>query len=588
MKKQRMIWRSAGFIFKHPYAFSFAVLSALISVTASLLGPMYIGHAVDSMLGAGLVDFGTVFKILGYLAIIYLLQSFFSWTLTCTTNDISYQTANTLRHQLFEKLNRLSLQFFDGTPHGDIVSRFVNDVDAVSDGMVQGIANLLTGVVTIFGALIFMLAISSKMTAVVLLSAMGTYFMARFITRKTQSLFKEQAKCLGTLNGFAEESIAGQNVIKAFSHEQEAIAAFEQRNQNLYEKGVRAQFFGSLTNPTTRLVNNITYAAVGVIGSILSIEGQISVGDIASFLIYASLFAKPFNDITAVFTQLQSAVASAQRIFYILDLEQEDEPEQRQILPCSKGTVSFEHVHFSYVPERPLIEDFNLQVEAGRKIAIVGQTGAGKTTLVNLLLRFYEIESGSIFLDGIDIRMLSRDELRKNFGMVLQDTWLFSGTIRENIAYGKPEATEAEIIEAARAADAHSFIRRLPQGYDTEITDSGSNLSQGQKQLLTIARVMLANPPVLILDEATSSIDTRTEIRIQAAFLKMMEGRTSFVIAHRLSTIRQADQIIVMDKGHVIECGRHEELLEKKGFYAKLYFSQFAGEEAEKETAAVS
>ncbi len=481
-----------------------------------------------------------------------------------------------MRQELFVKLNQLPLQFFDGNSHGDIVSRFVNDVDTISDGMVQGMANLLTGIVTIFGALGFMLSISGKMTGVVLLSAVATYFMARFITRRTQSLFRAQAKCLGVLNGYAEESIAGQNIIKAFTHEEKAVQEFCELNQALYEKGVRAQFFGSLTNPTTRLVNNITYGIIGVIGSVLTILGQITVGDIASFLIYATLFGKPFNDITAVFTQLQSAAASAQRIFQVLDSpEEENNSLADPAVPC-RGEVSFEHVSFSYVSGRPLIEDFNLRAAAGQTIAIVGQTGAGKTTLVNLLMRFYEVDQGCIRLDGKDIREMKRDSLRRSFGMVLQDTWLFAGTIRENIAYGMPEAAEEQIIAAAKASDAHSFIRRLPQGYDTMIEDSGGNLSQGQKQLLTIARVMLAAPPLLILDEATSSIDTRTELRIQAAFQRMMQGRTSFVIAHRLSTIRQADKIIVMDQGHVVEHGTHTELLAKQGVYAKLYYSQFA------------
>lgn len=579
MKTKKTWQRCLTYLNHYRLYFIISMASALVSVIASLLGPMYIGQAVDAMIGPGSVDFERVGAILRILIIVYLLNSFFSWTLTYFTNEISYQTANRLRHQLFAKLNRLPLKFFDSNSHGDIVSRFVNDVDTISDGMVQGMANLLTGVVTIFGALGFMLYISGKMTGVVLLSAVATYFMARFITRRTQNLFRAQAKCLGLLNGYAEESIAGQNIIKAFTHEEKAFQEFYDLNQVLYEKGMKAQFFGSLTNPTTRLVNNITYGVIGVIGSVLTILGQITVGDIASFLIYSTLFGKPFNDITAVFTQLQSAAASAQRIFQVLDCrEEENNPLAEQVHSC-QGEVSFDHVNFAYVPERPLIEDFNLKAEPGQTIAIVGQTGAGKTTMVNLLMRFYELDGGCIRLDGIDIRKLERDSLRRSFGMVLQDTWLFAGTIRENIAYGMPEATEKQIIEAAKASDAHSFIRRLPNGYDTMIEDSGGNLSQGQKQLLTIARVMLAAPPLLILDEATSSIDTRTELRIQAAFGRMMKGRTSFVIAHRLSTIRQADKIIVMDQGHVVEHGTHEELLARKGAYAKLYDSQFAQKE---------
>lgn len=551
-----------------------SIISAVISVITSLLGPLYIGHSVNAMIGINHVDFYTVLNILKLLSIIYILNSFFNWTLTYCTNEISYRTANTLRHQLFSKIHKLAIKFYDHNSHGDIVSRFVNDVDTISDGMVQGIANLLTGIITIIGAIAFMLYINKIMTVIVTASAICTYFMARFITRKTQNLFKAQAAYLGLVNGYAEEAIAGQNIIKAFTYEDKSFDKFNDLNQQLYQKGFRAQFFGSLTNPSTRLVNNITYTLVGISGSVLVIMGQITVGDIASFLIYSSLFGKPFNDITSVFTQLQSAAASAKRIFYILDLLEEKDNTAIDQKQHYNGQIKFENVYFSYDKEKPLITNFNLTVDSGKKIAIVGQTGAGKTTLVNLLMRFYELNSGNIFIDGVNIKDMPRDLLHSQFGMVLQDTWLFAGSIRENIAYGK-EATDEDIIAAAKAADAHSFIRRLPQGYDTQLTDAGNNLSQGQKQLLTIARVMLANPSMLILDEATSNIDTRTELRIQNAFLRMMNNRTSFIIAHRLSTIREADEIIVMDKGNIVECGNHQELIQADGPYAKLYYSQF-------------
>lgn len=556
--------------------FTAAMLAAVLSVTTSLLGPFYIGRTVDVMSGAAQVDFSRIAAFVQILLLVYLSNSLFTWLLMYFTNEISYGTAKRLRVALFTKLNKLPLSFFDKNAHGDIISRFVNDIDTISDGMVQGIANLLSGIVMILGALSFMIAISGKMTVMVLLSACMTYWIARFITQKTQQLFRKQATCLGQLNGYAEEQITGQSIVKAFSYEAHSFSTFSKLNQTLYETGVRAQFFGSLTNPTTRLVNNVTYGILGVTGSILTILGQITIGDIASFLIYATLFGKPFNDITSVFTQLQSAMASAQRIASILAREEETDLEQIASPVKTAGVVCFEHVSFAYMPEHPLLEDFSLSVASGKRIAIVGHTGAGKTTLVNLLMRFYEIQQGCIRLDGQDIRHMPRETLRQNFGMILQDTWLFAGTIRENIAYGKPNATDEEIIDAAKAADAHSFIRKMPHGYDTKITDAGENLSQGQRQLLTIARVMLTAPPLLILDEATSSIDTRTEQRIQQAFQKMMQGRTSFIIAHRLSTIQNADDILVMEQGHIVEHGTHKQLLAKHGAYEKLYASQFA------------
>lgn len=576
MKKNTML-RILNYIGKHKFYMIGALIAALINVVTSLMGPVLIGKAIDQMAGFGKVNFKEIFNILIILALVYTCSNLFLWILNYLANCISYQTVNDMRHELFGKISTLPLKFFDTNPHGDTISRFVNDMDAISDGMLQGISTLLTGIVTIIGAIWFMLSINPIMTLAVLLSAPASYFMAHFITTRTQQMFKAQAKCLGNLNGYVEEIIGGQKVVKAFNYEGRSFEKFREINDDLYKAGVKSQFYGSLTGPTTRLVNNITFSVIGVIGSILAIAGKITIGNITSFLIYSNLFAKPFNDITAVFTQIQSAAASAQRIFYILDMPSEKpDSKDAKVINNNDGIISFDKVNFSYNPKHPLIKNFNLNVKPGSKIAIVGKTGAGKTTIVNLLMRFYDVNSGSISIDGIDVRNIKRDSLRCNFGMVLQDTWLFSGTIRDNIAYGKPHASDEEIIAAAKACNAHSFIRRLPDGYNTLISDAGENLSEGQKQLLTIARVMLVNPPMLILDEATSNIDTRTEIHIQKAFLKMIEGRTSFIIAHRLSTIRESDLILVMDNGNIVESGTHDQLLEKGGYYEKLYNSQFA------------
>ncbi|WP_025688985.1 ABC transporter ATP-binding protein [Paenibacillus zanthoxyli] len=554
-----------------------AALCAILSVAASLIGPLLIARAVDYMIGPGKVDFDALLRLILELAVVFLAGSLCGWLLTYLTNRIAYHTVNRMRNDLFDKLNVLPLKFHDNHPQGDLISRFVNDMDAVSDGLLQGFQTLLTGAVTIVGAIGLMLYISPLMTVVVLLSAPASYYMARFITTRSQQLFRDQAKILGSLNGYVEEVVGGQKIVQAFHYEDKTYERFEGLNGELYQAGVHAQFYGSLSGPTTRLVNNITFSVIAIIGSIVIIAGGLTVGDLSGFLIFSNLFAKPFNEITGVITQLQSATASAQRVFAVLDLEPEqpDDPDAFDPEP-GQGTVVFDKVKFAYSPERPLITDFSLEVKPGTRVAIVGQTGAGKTTLVNLLMRFYDAGGGAIRIGGVDIKEMTRDSLRRNFGMVLQDTWLFGGSIRDNIAYGKPEATDEEVIAAAKAVSAHSFIKRLPDGYNTVISGSGDNLSQGQKQLLTIARVLLADPPMLILDEATSSIDTRTEIRIQRAFLKMMDGRTSFVIAHRLSTIRESDLILFMKDGDIVESGTHEQLLRLGGYYARLYNSQFA------------
>ncbi|MBU3153384.1 ABC transporter ATP-binding protein [Clostridium estertheticum] len=555
----------------------FSLLSAIITVILSLIAPMLIGKTIDKMIGKGLVDFSYVFKIIIAIAIVYVIGNIFNWLLIYLTNLIAFSSVNHMRQDLFKKINKLPLNFFDTNPHGDTISRFVNDIETISDGMIQCLSTLITGIVTIIGAIGFMFYLNPVMTLVVLILSPASYFMARFITNRSQKMFKKQAKILGNLNAYAEEIIDGQKIVKAFNYEDETINKFKDINNDLYSAGVKSQFYGSLSGPTTRVVNNIIYSLIGIIGSFAVIFGKLTIGDISSFLIYATLFSKPLNDITAIFTQIQAAAASAERVFYVLDMEPEIADKKRTInLHNNEGVISFRNVNFGYTSNRPLIKNFNLTVKPGSRVAIVGTTGAGKTTLINLLMRFYEINSGGIFIDGININEISRDSLRCNFGMVLQDTWLFCGTIKENIAYGKPDATEDEIITAAKASGSHSFIRRLPKGYNTIITDAGENLSQGQRQLLTIARVMIANAPMLILDEATSNIDTITELKIQKAFIKMLKGRTSFIIAHRLSTIKESDIILVMDNGNIVQSGTHEELLEKGGQYSQLYNSQFA------------
>ena len=574
---KQTVLRLLEYVGKYKKLIVLSVLSALLSVLGTLYAPLLIGRAIDSMVAAKGADPAGIARLVLLLAAVYLGANLFLWLLNYLTNRISYFTVNALRKALFDKLAVLPLEFYDQNPHGDTSSRFINDVDIISDGLLQGSMALLQGVFTIVGAVAFMVYLNPGMALIVVLSAPAAYFTARFITTRSQKLFREQAAYLGQLNGYAEEMIEGQKIVKSFCYESRAEEEFRQINAKLYDTGVRSQFISSLSNPSTRIVNNIAYAVVGVCGSVAAIRGLLTAGDISSFLIYAVVFAKPFNDITNVLTQMQAAVASAQRVFHILDLDPETpDPKDAASLAACTGRVEFDDVSFSYRPDRRLIEHFTLNVKPGSSIAIVGKTGAGKTTLVNLLMRFYDVDSGSIRVDGIDIRTLTRDNLRAQFGMVLQDTWLFDGSIRDNIAYAKPDAPLEEVVTAAKEAGADGFIRRLENGYDTRITEDGESISEGQKQLLTIARVMLTNPPMLILDEATSNIDTYTEMKIQRAFDRLTAGRTSFMIAHRLSTIRNADLIIVMNQGNIVESGNHEELLKKNGYYADLYNSQFS------------
>lgn len=576
MKNKNTFKRIFDYLKKSKRNIIAAFICAVISVILSLIGPILIGHAIDMMITKGNVNFKSIIMILIELVVVYSFGSLFTWILTYLTNTISYDTVRSMRKDLFDKINSLPLNFFDTNAHGDIISRFINDIDAISDGLLQGITTMMTGIATIIGAIAFMVSINWIMALIVILSAPLTYFMARYITINCQKYFKAQATELGRLNGYVEEIVSGQKTVKAFSYENTSLENFREVNNSLYNVGVKSQFFGALVNPSTRLINNIVYAVVGMTGSVISILGMITIGEISSFLIYSNLFSKPLNEITGVFTQIQSAAASAQRVFDILDMESEEDESQKARLHKCIGNIKFEDVEFSYDKGKKLITDLSFEAESGHKIAIVGKTGAGKTTIVNLLMRFYDIDNGHIYLDGVDTKRITRDSLRSNFAMVLQETFLFGDTIANNIAYGSKNATREDIIAAAKMADADSFIRKLPKGYDTIISNSGSNLSQGQKQLLTIARAMLQNPPIVILDEATSNIDTRTELKIQAAFHKVMEGRTSFIIAHRLSTIEGADMILVMDHGNIVEKGTHKELLKQNGVYASIYKSQFA------------
>lgn len=554
-----------------------ALLSAVISVSLTLYIPVLTGQAVDNIIDAGKVNFENILQILIYIAVGIVGVTVFQWIMNYFTNIISYKTVRDLRREIFDKFNSVPLSYIDSHPHGDLISRVINDVDAVGDGLTQMFLQLFSGIVTIIGTLIFMLMIDWRIALAVVVLTPLSLFVAAFIGKLSHKRFSEQQLLQGEISSYVEEHVGNQRIVKAFSYENRAIEDFEKLNTKLYDVGFKAQFAGALANPSTRFVNAMVYAAVGIFGALTAISGSLTVGQLSCFLTYANQYTKPFNEVTGVLTQLQTAIAAAGRVFDVLEAENEtpDSPDSPKLSEC-KGNVKIENVSFSYTKEKPLIKNFSLDVKNGSKVAIVGPTGCGKTTFINLLMRFYETDSGKISIDGVDIKSLSRDNLRRQFGMVLQDSWLFCGTIMENLRYGNENATDEEIISAAKAAYAHSFIRRMPDGYNTVISEGGGNLSQGQKQLLCIARAMLTNPAILILDEATSSIDTLTEIRVQKAFAKMMKGKTSFVVAHRLSTIKESDVILVMKDGNIIEQGNHEELLKKGGFYSTLYNSQFA------------
>ena len=558
-----------------------ALVSAVLSVSLTLYAPVLIGWGIDQIIAPGKVYFDNLLPILIELGIVAVLAAIFQWLLTLCTNIVTYKTVRDLRSAAFEHMEELPLSNIDSRPHGDIISRIINDIDSVSDGLLQGFSQLFTGIITIAITLVYMLAINFKVGLVVVVITPLSLFVASFIAKHSFDMFRRQSAIKGQLSGCIEELVGNQKVVKAFSYEERAQQQFDRINHQLYDVGVKAQFYSSLTNPCTRFVNGVVYAAVAIVGALSCIAGGFSVGALSSFLTYANQYTKPFNEISGVITELQTAIASAKRVFDIIDepVQQPDEPDAAHPTGC-EGQIEIDRISFSYEKSHPLIRDFHLQIKPGQRIALVGPTGCGKTTMINLLMRFYDVDAGEIRVDGQPIKKIGRDSLRSLYGMVLQDTWMFKGSVRDNIAYGKPDATDEEVVAAAKAAHAHSFIMRLPHGYDTVLAEDGGNISQGQKQLLCIARAMLTKPSMLILDEATSSIDTRTEIKIQQAFAQMMEGHTSFVVAHRLSTIREADCILVMKDGQIIEQGTHQQLLEKKGFYHQLYNSQFIQTEA--------
>lgn len=562
-----------------PYRFTLALslIFAVITVILTLYFPLLTGEAVDCIIGEGMVDFAAIAPIAVKMAVIAALTALSQWAMNICNNRITYNVTRDIRDEAFKKIEILPLKYIDNHSAGDIVSRVIADVDQFADGLLMGFTQLFTGVLTILGTLFFMFRINTVISLVVLLATPISLFVAAFIAGRTYRLFRLQSETRGEETAFIDEMIGNQKVVQAFCHEDKSMKKFDEINSRLEKASLLSTFFSSITNPSTRFVNSLVYTSVGIVGAFSVIGGNLSVGQLSAFLSYANQYTKPFNEISGVITELQNAIACAARIFELIEEKpQTPDSDNAAVLGTADGNVELKNVYFSYSPDRSLIENLNLSAAKGQRIAIVGPTGCGKTTLINLLMRFYDVDSGSVSVDGYDIRNVTRKSLRSNYGMVLQDTWLKTGTIRENIIMGRPDATDEEVIAAAKASHAHSFIKRLPQGYNTFITEDGGSLSQGQKQLLCITRVMLCLPPILILDEATSSIDTRTEMKIQHAFHQMMEGRTSFIIAHRLSTIQDADLILVMKDGRIIERGTHSELLEKNGFYAKLYNSQFA------------
>ncbi len=578
-ENQKMTLRKVlRYIRKYWLYLAASIIMAAITVTLTLYLPILTGRVIDRIVGKGQVDFDGVFAVLQRMVIVIAITAAAQWIMNVCNNKMTYRIVQDIRNEAFHKIEILPLKYIDGHSYGEVVSRVIADADQFADGLLMGFTQFFTGVITIVGTLGFMLSVNVGITGVVVLVTPLSFFVAAFIAKKTFTMFKLQSETRGEQTALIEEMIGNQKVVQAFSHEDEAMEEFDEINGRLQDCSLKAIFFSSITNPATRFVNNLVYAGVAVTGAVFAVRGGISVGQLSCFLTYANQYTKPFNEISGVVTELQNALACAERIFDLIEEtpqipDKTDAVELRDV----EGNVTLEHVDFSYVPDRKLITDFNLAVRAGQRVAIVGPTGCGKTTVINLLMRFYDVNAGKICVEGLDIRDVTRRSLRANYGMVLQETWLKAGTIRDNIVMGKPDATEEEIIEAAKASHAHSFIKRLPKGYDTVIGEDGGSLSQGQKQLLCITRVMLCLPPMLILDEATSSIDTRTELKIQQAFATMMKGRTSFIVAHRLSTIREADIILVMKDGNIIEQGNHETLLAQNGFYAKLYASQFAG-----------